>query len=35
MNDANGVLENVKSKLEADVAKFESNNITTWGPDRK
>jgi hypothetical protein len=35
ITNANGVLENVKSKLMADVAMFESKNITTWGPDRK
>jgi hypothetical protein len=35
VNEANGVLENVKSKITADVAMFESKKITTWGPDRK
>jgi hypothetical protein len=34
VNEANKVLENVKSKLTADIAMFESKNITTWGPDR-
>jgi hypothetical protein len=35
VNEANGVLESVKSKLTADVTMFESKHITTWGPDRK
>lgn len=35
VNDANKVLENVKSKLTADLEKFKSKGIFIWGPDRK
>ncbi|GAB2816039.1 hypothetical protein GCM10027176_20860 [Actinoallomurus bryophytorum] len=35
VNDANGALENVKSKLTADLGAFQAKGVNTWGPDRK
>jgi hypothetical protein len=35
VNDANGVLENVKSKLTTDLGAFEAKGVNTWGPNRK
>ena len=35
INEANGSLENVKSKLTADLETFKSKDIFVWGPDRK